>query len=163
MPAGMTNPMMRAFFFIWMYLTAPIEAVLYPIAGVGGLVGAGVLYLLARMTGGGYDTTHGWAWTGCFLGVVALMRTETRIEDEHPYYKSLRRWLRLSVSFAGMFYFGRHEQGNPAGVASIVAAVFTAMVYLVLRSKWLRFVWHGLQQVSWMRRTVASPLTVLPQ
>jgi hypothetical protein len=154
LPAWFAKPIVRFAFFVWMYLTAPIEAALYPIAGAAGLAGAGLFYLLARAVGGGYDTTHGWAWTGCFLGVVAVMRTESRIEVDNPGYKSLRRWLRLIFSFIGMFYFGVHDQGNSAGSALVVAAVFTVIVHFVLRSKWLRFVWHTLQYISWMRQSV---------
>ena len=99
LPLWATQPFIRFAFFLWVYLTAPVEAALYPIAGAAGLVGAGLFYLLARMMGGGYDTTHGWAWTGCFLGVVALMRTETRLEGEIPGYKSARRWIRLALCF----------------------------------------------------------------
>jgi len=84
LPLWVTQPIARFFFFLWVYLFAPVVAALYPIAGAAGLVGAGLFYLLARIMGGGYDTTHGWAWTGCFLGVVALMRTETRLEGEIP-------------------------------------------------------------------------------
>jgi hypothetical protein len=158
LPAWATQPFIRFAFFLWVYLTAPVEAALYPIAGVAGLVGAGLFYLLARMMGGGYDTTHGWAWTGCFLGVVALMRTETRLEDEIPGYKSARRWLRLLLCFIFMFYMSAHDQGNSAGSSFVVAGVFTVIMHFVLRSKWLRFVWHVLQQTSWMRTSVESPL-----
>jgi hypothetical protein len=153
-PLWMAKPIARFAFFVWMYLTAPVQAALYPIAGIAGLVGAGLLYLLARMMGGGYDTTHSWAWTGCFLGVVALMRTETRYEREHPAYKAIRHWVRLALSFIGMFYVGVHDQGNSAGTAFLVAGIFTVIMHFVLRAKWLRFIWHSGQYVSWMRTSM---------
>lgn len=158
LPMWLTKPIMRLFFFIGVYLTAPVQAALYPIAGVGALLGAGVLYTFARVLGAGYDTTHEWAWTGCFLGIVALMRTDTSLAAKHPGYATVRRWLRLALSFVFMYYFVRRDQGNSAGQAMVVAAVFTAVVYFVLRSKWLRFVWQAMQQVSWMRKSVDSPL-----
>jgi hypothetical protein len=141
-------------FFVWMYLTAPIEAALYPIAGIAGAAGAGMFYLFARVVGGGYDTRHSWAWTGCFLGVVALMRSETNFEANNPGYKPLRHWLRLVLSFVGMFYFSIHDQGDSFGTAVVVAAVFSLIVHFVLRSTWLRFVWHTLQCTSWMRKSI---------
>lgn len=136
-----------------MYLTAPIQAALYPIAGAGGLAGAGVLYLLARATGAGHDTTMEWAWTGCFLGVIALMRTETRYEAVNPAYQSLRRWLRLVLCFIWMFYFSIHE-GDSVRSAFVAAAGSTAIVFFVLRSKFLRFAWHAMQHISWMRASI---------
>jgi hypothetical protein len=162
LPDWATKPFIRFAFFLWVYLTAPVEAALYPIAGAAGLVGAGLFYLLARMMGGGYDTTHGWAWTGCFLGVVALMRTETRLEDKIPGYLSARRWVRLALCFIFMFYMNAHDQGNSAGSSFMVAAVFTVIMHFVLRSKWLRFVWHVLQEASWMRTSMESPLPLKP-
>jgi len=157
LPAWCTKPIVRFMYFLWVYLTAPLQAALYPIAGVAGLACAGLCYGLARMVGGGYDTTHGWAWTGCFLGVVALTRFETGFEADNPGYVSLRRWLRLVLSFIGMFYFTVREPGNSVGSAFVVAAVFTVIVHFVLRSKWLRFIWHTLQHISWMR-PAAAPL-----
>jgi hypothetical protein len=121
-------------------------------------VGAAIFYIIARLLGAGYDTTHGWAWTGCFLGVVAFMRFETNFEERNPAYKALRGWLRLVLAFLGMFYFSVRSQGDPLGTAFVVAVVFVAILYFVLRSKWLRFVWHTLQQSAWMRASVASPL-----
>ncbi|HEY4339852.1 MAG TPA: hypothetical protein VGM97_07895 [Steroidobacteraceae bacterium] len=154
LPDWATKPIGRFLFFGWMYLTAPVEAAMYPIAGIAGLVGAGVFYLFARIVGGGYDTRHSWAWTGCFLGVVALMRFETNFENANPAYKLLRHWLRLAFIFIGMIYFGIQEQGNSFGTALVVAAVGSVIAHFVLRSKWLRFVWHGLQQTSWMRKSI---------
>jgi hypothetical protein len=154
LPAWLAKPIARCAFFLWVYLTAPLQAALYPIAGATGAAGAGLFYLLARAGGGGYDTRHGWAWAGCFLGVVALMPIETRFEAENPRYRSLRHWVRLVLSFIGMFYFTVREQGNSAGTAFVVAAVFTAIVHFVLRSNALRFIWHSLQYVSWMRKSV---------
>jgi hypothetical protein len=155
LPDWCTKPIGRVLFFFWVYLTAPVEAALYPIAGAAGLAGGGIGWLIARALGGGYDMTHGWAWTGCFIGVVALMRTDIRIEAQNAGYRALRRWLRLGLSFAFMLALNLSEQGSSVGSAIIVAAVFTGIVFLVLRSKYLRFVWHTLQHVSWMRPSVA--------
>jgi len=160
LPLWVTQPIARFLFFLWVYLFAPVVAALYPIAGAAGLVGAGLFYLLARIMGGGYDTTHGWAWTGCFLGVVALMRTETRLEGEIPGYLAARRWIRLGLCFIFMFYMSVREQGNSAGSSFLVAAIFTVIMHFVLRSKWLRFVWHAMQHTSWMRASVESPFTL---
>jgi hypothetical protein len=154
LPAWCTKPIIWFMFFVWMYLTAPIEAALYPIAGIAGAMVAGVFYVFARVIGGGYDTTHSWAWTGCFLGVVALMRSETSFEVNNPRYRSLRHWLRLVLSFIGMLYFSVHEQGSSVGTSLVVAAIFSMLVHFILRSKWLRFVWHTLQYTSWMRKSV---------
>jgi hypothetical protein len=157
LPDWCTKPIARVLFFFWLYLTAPIEAALYPIAGAAGLACGGLFYLIARAMGGGYDTTHGWAWAGCFIGVVALMRTDIRVQAENPAYRRLRGWLRLGLSFAFMLFFTVSDQDTSFGKALIVAAVFTGMVFLVLRSKYLRFVWHALQHISWMRPP-AEPL-----
>lgn len=127
---------------------------LYPIAGAGAAAGAGLLYLLARVTGGGYDRVHEWAWFGCFLGLVALFRLETRIEAAHPRYVTLRRRLRLALSFFGFCYLGADE-GNPLGVTLITAAVGTVVVHFLLRSNMLRLVWHGVQHVSGVRKDEA--------
>ncbi len=43
LPAGFAKPVMRLAFFFWVYLTGPVEAALYPIAGVGALIGAALL------------------------------------------------------------------------------------------------------------------------
>ena len=59
-----------------------------------------------------------------------------------------------------MFYMSAHEQGNSAGSSFLVAGIFTVIMYFVLRSKWLRFVWHTLQHTSWMRTSVESPLAL---
>jgi hypothetical protein len=156
-PAGAANWLARGVFFGWLYLTAPIQAALYPLAGIGGLAGAALGYLLARSAGGGYDMTHAWAWSGCFLGVVALMRTETRIELGSPGYRALRWGLRLILVFLAMGYAAIEDEGAPAARAAVVAAAFTIIVYLVLRSKWLRFIWHSLQRASWMRTALEPP------
>jgi hypothetical protein len=62
------------------------------------------------------------------------------------------------LAFLGMFYFSVRSQGDAVGSAFVFALVFTAILYFVLRSKWLRFVWHTLQQAAWKRTSVASPL-----
>jgi hypothetical protein len=154
LPDSITRPLARCIFFGWVYLTAPLQAALYPMAGLAGAAGAGLLYLYARMLGGGYDMTHEWAWNGCFFGVVALMRFETNFEAGHPGYVTLRRRLRLALSFAWMFYFGIHDQGTPAGVALVVAALFTVIMHFLLKSTMLRAAWHIMQNISWMRKSV---------
>ena len=153
------NPwFLRCAFFGWVYLTAPIEAGLYPIAGAAGILGAAIGYFLARMLGGGYDMVHGWAWAGCFAGVVALMRVDTDLADKSRSYRSARLLVRLALGFAGMWYVSVHDQGSSGSQAIIVAAIATGMLYLVLRSKYLGFVWRTLQFRAWMRRTPAGPL-----
>jgi hypothetical protein len=76
---------MRCAFFGWVYLTAPIEAGLYPIAGAAGVAGAGIGYFLARMVGGGYDIVHGWAWAVLFCGCRRFHahRHRPRCEEQH--------------------------------------------------------------------------------
>jgi len=131
-----------------------VEAALYPIAGAAGVVGAALGYLLARAVGGGHDTTQEWAWTGCFLGVIALMRAETRYEAGHSSYRSLRHALRLVFGFLFMTYFGIHTQGDSFGTAVVVGAAFAVILHFVLRSQWLRFAWHSMQFISGMRVTM---------
>jgi hypothetical protein len=147
----------RFAFFIWVYLTAPIEAALYPVAGAAGLLGAAIGYGFSRVLGGGYDQTHGWAWAGCFVGVVALMRFETNLAIRNPAYAAVRTWLRLVVAFTGMLYFCVQGDGAPASQGFVVAAITSVALYFMLRSKYLRFVWHVLQHTSWMRSS-AEPL-----
>lgn len=147
----------RCFFFGWVYLTAPIEAGLYPIAGAAGALGAAIGYFLARAQGGGYDMVHGWAWTGCFIGVVALMRVDTGLADKSNSYRMARLIIRLALAFTGMWYVSVRDGSNPReGI--IIAAIAAAMFYFVLRSKYLGFVWRTLQFASWMRNTPAGPV-----
>jgi hypothetical protein len=130
-----------------------VQAALYPIAGAAGLAGAGVLFLLARATSAAHESMLSWAWTGCFLGVVALMRTETRYELLSPGYKSLRSWLRLFLCVTWMFYYSIHE-GDSVRSAFVAATGSTAIVFFVLRSRLLRLAWHAMQQISWMRTSI---------
>lgn len=148
----------RCAFFGWVYLTAPIEAGLYPIAGAAGILGAGIGYVLARMLGGGYDLVHGWAWAGCFAGVVALMRVDTDLAEKSSTYTLARLIIRLALGFAGMWYVGVRDQGTSSLQGIIIAAIAAVMLYFVLRSKYLSFVWRTLQFLSWMRKTPAEPL-----
>lgn len=145
----------RCAFFGWVYLTTPIEAGLYPIAGAAGILGAGLGYFLARMFGGGYDRLHGWAWAGCFFGVVALMRVDTDLAEKSPSYRLARLIIRLALGFGGMWYVSVREQGSSSSQSILIAAIAAGMLYLVLRSKFLRFVWHTLQFLSWMRKAPA--------
>ena len=149
---------MRCAFFGWVYLTAPIEAGLYPIAGAAGVAGATIGYFLARILGGGYDMVHGWAWAGCFAGVIALMRFDTDLADRSSTYTFARLIIRLTLGFAGMWYVSVRDQGSSALQGIIVAAIATGILYLLLRSKYLGFVWHTLQFSSWMRKTPPRPL-----
>lgn len=150
----------RIAYFVANYITVPIQAALYPIAGAAGLVAGTVTYLLMRLVGAGIDRAHDWAWTACFLGLMALMRTEIRTESSNPSYTTLRQWLRLGTCFVAMFYLAVREQHDSAGTAFIVSAIFTAIMFFVLRSRWVRFIWHGLQVMAWMRPApegVATP------
>ena len=149
----------RCAFFGWVYLTAPIEAGLYPIAGAAALTGGAIGYFLARMLGGGYDMVHGWAWAGCFAGVVALMRIDTDIAEKSSTYTFARLVIRLALGFAWMFYVSVHDQATSSLQSIIVSAIATGVLYLVLRSKYLGFVWRTLQFSSWMRKTPPGPLT----
>ncbi len=137
-----------------LYILAPVVAALYPIAGAGGVAGAGLLYLLARITGGGYDRVHEWAWFGCFLGLAAVFRFEMRVEASNPQYVILRRRLRLACSFFGLYYTSASD-GNPIGVSLLTAAAGTVIVHFVLRSKALRFIWHSMQTLSGARKESA--------
>ena len=148
----------RCAFFGWVYLTAPIEAGLYPIGGAAAILGAGIGYSLARMLGGGYDMVHDWAWAGCFAGVVALMRVDTDLAEKSSTYTLARLVMRLALGFAAMWYVSVREQGTGGLQGVVIAAVATGMLYLVLRSKYLSFVWHTLQFSSWMRKAPAQPL-----
>lgn len=141
-----------------MYLTAPIEAELYPIAGAAGILGAGIGYFLARMLGGGYDMVHGWAWAGCFAGVVALMRVDTDLAEKSSAYRLARFIIRPALGFAAMWYVSVSEQGTNSRQGIIIAAIAAGMLYLVLRSKYLGFVWRTLQFLAWMRKTPPGPI-----
>jgi hypothetical protein len=143
----------RCAFFGWVYLTAPIEAALYPIAGAAALTGAAIGYFLARMLGGGYDMVHGWAWAGCFAGVVACMRIDTDIAEKSSAYTFVRFVIRLALGFAGMLYMSVRDPQTSSLQAIVIASIAAGMLYLVLRSKYLRFVWRTLQFSSWMRKT----------
>jgi hypothetical protein len=147
----------RCAFFGWVYLTAPIEAGLYPIAGVAAVAGAGVGYFLGRLLGGGYDLAHGWAWAGCFAGVIAFMRIDTDLAQKSSAYTFARLIVRLALGFAGMWYVSVHDQGTGFLQGIVIATVATGMLYLVLRSKYLGFVWRTLQFFSWMRKTPPGP------
>ena len=142
----------RIVYFFTTYITLPIQVALYPIAGAAGLVAGSCVYLLLRVTGAGVDRAQDWAWTACFLGLVALMRTEIRTEESNASYRSMRQWLRLGICFVGMFWFAVRDRHDSAGAAFLVTAIFTAIVYFVLRSKWGTLIWHGLQSMSWMRK-----------
>jgi hypothetical protein len=72
----------RIVLVVTMYLTVPLQIVLYPIAGVAGVVAGGVAYLVS----GSLD----WAWTGAFLGLLAAMRTEIGFEDRLSDYRARR-------------------------------------------------------------------------
>jgi hypothetical protein len=143
----------RFAFFSWVYLTAPIEAALYPIAGAAALSGAAIGYVLARMLGGGYDMVHGWAWAGCFAGVVALMRIDTDIAEKSSAYTFARLVIRLALGFAGLLYVSVRDPQTSSLQGIVIASIAAGMLYLVLRSKYLRFVWRTLQFSSWMRKT----------
>lgn len=148
----------RCAFFGWVYLTAPIEAGLYPVAGAAGILGAGIGYLLARTLGGGYDMVHGWAWAGCFAGVVAFMRVDTGLAEKSGAYTMARLVMRLALAFSGMWYVSVRDQGTSPAQSIIIAGLATTMLYLVLRSKYLNFVWRSLQFFSWMRGSPPASL-----
>jgi hypothetical protein len=132
LPAWFTKPIARCVFFGWVYLTAPLQAALYPIAGAAGLAGAGVFYLLARAVGGGPDTRHGWAWAGCFLGVIALMPTETRFEVENPGYG---RKSRPGVAFRPSVNSCRPKRNSarPASNSPTIVTSFKSRMASMLR------------------------------
>jgi hypothetical protein len=65
--------------------------------------------------------------------------------------------MRLALGFAGMWYVSVHGQGTSRLQGIIIAAVAAGMLYLVLRSKYLSFLWRTLQFFSWMRKTLPEP------
>ena len=112
--------------------------------------------------GGDDDAAHQWAWNGCFLGVVALLRFENRFAGDNPRYVALRGRLRLVLTFIAMFVVSHSDEAN-TGRAVLVAAIATALVYVVLRLKMLRFVWHMAQATSWMRKAAEPSPLMKPQ
>jgi hypothetical protein len=52
-------------------------------------------------------------------------------------------WVRLGTCFVAMFYLAVHEQHDSAGPAFIVSAIFTGIMFFVLRSRWLRMISEG--------------------
>lgn len=143
-PMWMAKPIVKGFTYILMALFAPLMACLYPIAGVAGAIGATVGYLLARLLGGGYDTTHNWAWIGCAVGVIALMRRETSYADTHAAYVTLRHSIRLAASFIFFMYINMAEQHSGFFVALLVSGIAVAILHFVLRAKMLRFSWNAM-------------------
>ena len=138
-----------------MYLTLPLQIAFYPIAGVVGVAAGGVTYLVF----GSLD----WVWTGAFVGLLAMMRTEIGFEDRMSDYRARRHWLRLGLCFFGMLYFDMHEQGSGLFKALLVSAVFTAIVHFALRAKMLRRIWEGLQIMAWLRKSPDPALMVQTQ
>jgi len=143
-PLWMAKPIAKLFMYMLMAVLAPMMACLYPIAGVAGVTGGAVGYLLARMLGGGYDMTHNWAWIGCAVGVIALMRRETTYADTHPAYVAIRHSVRLALSFIFFMYFNMTDQGNGFFVAMIVSGITVVILHFVLRAKLLRFTWNAM-------------------
>lgn len=128
-----------------MYITLPLQIALYPVAGAVGIAAGGVAYLVF----GSLD----WAWTGAFIGLLAVMRTEIGIEERVPSYRAQRHWLRLGLCFLGMMYFDIHDQHDGVITALLVSGIFTAIVHFVLRAKMLRRIWEGLQIMAWLRKS----------
>jgi len=93
------------------------------IAGAAAVAGAGIGYFLARMLGGGYDMVHGWAWAGCFAGVIAIMRIDTDLAAKSSTYTFVRLIIRLALGFAGMWYVSVRDQGSSALHSIIIAQV----------------------------------------
>jgi hypothetical protein len=147
-------------FALWfaMYLTVPVQIALYPIAGAAALVAGGFAYLLFSAMGssGALD----WAWTGAFFGLLAAMRTEISFEERLPAYRAQRQWLRLGLCFLGMLYFDIHDQGDGFVTALLVSAIFTAIMYFVLKIKILRQIWEGMQIMAWLRKAPDPSLMV---
>ena len=135
-----------------MYLTVPLQAALYPIAGAAGVAAGGLVYLVT----GSLD----WTWTGAFVGLLATMRTEIGFEDRKSDYRAQRHWVRLGLCFLGMAYFDIHDQHDGVLTALLLSAIFTAIVHFVLRAKLLRRIWEGLQIMAWLRKAPDPSLMV---
>jgi hypothetical protein len=133
----------RVILYVTMYITVPIQVALYPIAGAAGVLVGGLVYLVS----GSLD----WAWTGCFIGLVALMRTEIGIEEKNPGYREKRHWVRLVLVFAWFVYFMVREQGDGIGKAIFLAAIITGIAHLLLNWGIARGLWDRLQTIGWLR------------
>jgi hypothetical protein len=145
----------RAILYITMYLTVPLQVALYPIAGAAG-IGAGlVFYLLFRVMGS--SAALDWAWTGCFIGLVALMRTEIGYEEKNPDYRAKRHWLRLALVFVLFVYVAVRERGDGIVMGILTAAIVTAVAHFLLNWGVTRGLWERLQTIGWLR---PGPITV---
>lgn len=152
MPEWMRIWFTRAIFFLTTYLLVPVQAGLYPIAGIVGGIAAGVVYGIMRVGGATMDSRDGTAWMVCFLVLVPLLRIETNYETANLEYPKLRHWFRLVFALVGFTYLGVHEQHDSLGAALLGAALATAVLHFVLKWKFLRIVWHNFQMDGWVRR-----------
>jgi hypothetical protein len=133
----------RVILFVAMYITVPLQVALYPVAGICGIALGLPFYLL-----GAQD----WAWTACFIGLVATMRIETGFEKKFPRYRMMRHALRLGLIFVFMTYFDVHDQGDSFGMAMLLSALFTAFMHFFLRWGLTQGLWDGLQVMGWLRK-----------
>jgi len=144
----------RVILYVTMYITLPLQVALYPIAGVAGLLAGVLFYLFFRVLGS--SAALDWAWTGCFFGLVALMRTEIGYEEKNPDYRAKRHWLRLALVFVVFVYFDMREKGDGIFTAIFVSAILTGIAHFLLNWGLTRGFWERLQTIGWLR---SGPIT----
>ena len=133
----------------FIYLTVPVQMVLYPLAGAAALVTAGPVYLL--FGGASHDTRMSWTWFIAFLAILAALRFENGFAEREPQYARVRQVWRLLGCFAWFTWYQVHWQHTPAGTAFVVAAVATVLMYFILRSRLAVGLWHALQYSTKLR------------
>ncbi len=134
------------------FLTLPIQAALYPIAGVAGLVAGAAAYLAFSRLGMDRDAVLGSSWSACFSVLVPAMRVEIWLENRTPTYRMLRHWLRLAVLGGWMYYFGVYDHLDPPREAALVAILFAVLMHFFLRAQLAMGLWHVLQSSYWVRK-----------
>jgi hypothetical protein len=133
----------RVILFVAMFITLPVQVALYPVAGMCGIALSLPFYILFP---------ENWAYTACFIGVVATMRIETGFEKKFPGYRTMRHLLRLGLIFGFMTYFVVHDKGDSLGMAVLVSGLFTSFMHFFLRWGVTHGLWDGLQIMGWLRK-----------
>jgi hypothetical protein len=84
-----------------MFITLPVQAALYPVAGICGIALSLPFYLAGAEN------------------PAEAMRVETGVfEKRFPGYRAMRHWLRLGLILAFMTYFVAHDKGDTVAKAA---------------------------------------------
>jgi hypothetical protein len=141
----------RIFLIVVMWLAAPVLALLYPIAGIGGAAAAAIAYFVTHGHGS-EDAARNWAWGACFIGWAAMMRFETGIETRSSSYVRLRSVLRLAFIAAWFFFVETQLQQEQLPKALLMSAIVTAIAFFVLRSKIAKGFAELAKDLMWLRK-----------